>query len=123
MNEPRRGTVVLLHSGDAEITGAIAQGMLEARAARPLPPEQIEVVKAEVDRQKIMLSLLRVAVNNDKTAEDYRQMVTKARGDYGRYYRHPGPVRRFGQKLMGLYGLVVYAVSLAHRAQERVLGR
>ena len=88
-----------------------------------MEPEEIEVVEAEIDRQRISRDLLRVAVNNDKTAEDYRQMVTKARGDYGRYYRHPGPVRRFGQRLMGLYGLLVYAVSCAHRAQERVLGR
>lgn len=88
-----------------------------------LPLEQIEVVEAEIDRQKIMSSLLRVAVNNNKTAEDYRNMTTKARGDYGRYYGQPGPVRRFGRRLLGVYGLLVYAVSLAHRAQERVLGR
>ena len=130
----RRGTVILVRRGDAEITGAIVEGMMAARGndlSRPcgapspegegLTGEQSEVVEAEIDRPKIMADLLRVATGNTNTAEDYRLMVTKVRGDCARYARPIGPVRKVARLLLGVYGLIVYALIRAYRAQDRVL--
>ena len=141
MCERRYGRVILLQSSDAEISGAIARGMLEARgddtssgAPRHLPlkgkalegetlePEQIEVVEAEIDRQRIVASLVRVAVGNDRTAEDYSVMVTRVRGLYGRYSRPPGPLRRALRRLLGVSGLLVCAVSAAYQGGEWLTG-
>jgi len=172
----RRGAVIMIRRGDPEISGAIAEGMLAARAGvtaaagtgvtaaagtssdpasratvprdcRPhptenspldcfpgvrcprgeglgmqLPREQVEVVEAEIDRQHIVASLVRVAVGNDKTPEDYSLMVTKVRGDCARYSRAPGPVRRALRRVLGWYGLLCWAVAGAYHSQERLLG-
>lgn len=48
-----------------------------------LPANQIEVVQAEIDRQHIVRSLVRVAVGNSKSNADYDCMIIKAQGDYG----------------------------------------
>ena len=146
MSEMKRGAVILLQRGDPEISGAIAEGMLGARtgvtaaagtssdpASRAtfprgeglglqLPREQVEVVEAEIDRQHIVASLVRVAVGNDKTPEDYSMMVTKVRGDCARYRRAPGPVGRALRRLLGWYGLLCWAVAGAYHSQERLLG-
>ena len=160
MSRARRGTVMVIQRGDAEITGAIVAGMMAARGGTPaeagtssVPPAavhltlagslgpaapqrgrllenaesgrlteaQIEVVEAEIDRQKILADLVKVAVNNGNTPEDYRIMSVKARGDYGRLYRAPGPARRFARLLLGVYGLAVLMIAGAYRAQDRVL--
>ena len=125
----KRGYVVLIQGGDAEISGAIADGMRRANEGRgtissvtPPPLEQVEVVEAEIDRQRIQRALLRVAVGNTNTAEDYAAMLTKARGDYA-VTRRPGPLGRLGEQLLKLYALAVLAVSAAYRAQDLVLGR
>lgn len=138
----RRATVLLLQHGDPEISGAIAEGVLAARArtaaagtssvsAAALPPspkgkalthEQIEVVEAEIDRQHIVRSLVRVAVNNTKTAEDYDNMTTKARGMYATPKRS-GALWRLLDHLFTGYALLCYAIGEAYDAQRRVLGR
>lgn len=137
----RRGTVILVRRGDAEITGAIVAGMLAARGddlscpcgapspegeglgenGRGMSAEEIEVVEAEIDRQKIEADLLRIATGNTNTAEDYRLMMTKVRGDCARYTRPIGPARKLARLLLGVYGLIVYALTCAYRAQDRVL--
>ena len=137
--EIKRGAVILIQSGDPQISGALADGVLAGRAERRgtssvspagchlpqrgrlLGTDQIEVVEAEIDRQRIQMALLRVAVGNHKSAEDYAALVTKARGDYGQTRRPPGTARKVGKKLLGLYGLLCYAVARAYRSQERVL--
>ena len=115
--------MILLQSGDPEISGALAGGILAARARRAgaLPSEQIEVVEAEIDRQRIQTALLRVAVGNHKSAEDYAALVTKARGDYGQTRRPPGTARKVGKKLLGLYGLLCYTLAQIYKSQEKVL--
>lgn len=143
----RRGYVVLIRHGDPEISAGIAEGMMRAREqgndgdlirqrcalppsptgegmgkATPPPLEHVEVVEAEIDRQRIQRALLRVAVGNHNTAEDYRNMMTKARGDYA-VTRRTGPLGRLGEQLLKLYALAVLAVSAAYRAQDLVLGR
>lgn len=120
--------MILIQRGDPEISGAIAEGMLAARAdtssgaARQLPREQMEIVEAEIDRQHIVASLVRVAVGNDRTPEDYSLMVTKVRGDCARYNRAPGPVGRALRWVLGWYGLLCWAVAGAYHSQERLLG-
>ena len=47
-----------------------------------LSHEQIEVVKAEIDRQRILADLVCVAVNNTKTTDDYSCLMTKAKYEY-----------------------------------------
>ena len=96
-----RGVVLKLY-GDPQIAGAIADGV-----TRALPQEQIEVVEAEIDRQRVQRSLLRAAVGNSRTAEDYRLMAAKARGDYEYTQRHG---RLYGA-VWGLIGYVVLAVD------------
>ena len=147
MNE-RRGYVVLIRHGDPEISGGIAEGIMRAREQgndgdlirqrsalppsptgegrgdeAPPPREQVEVVEAEIDRQRIQRALLRVAVGNTNTAEDYANMTTKARGDYGIDARPRGPLRRLGAALLGAYALIVLGIAAAYRAQDIVLGR
>lgn len=151
----KRGTVMLIQRGDAEITGAIVAGIAAGRettssdlaalghlsAGLPAPSrcnlstgqiaghstplkgeargaltgEQIEVVEAEIDRQKILADLVRVATNNSNTPEDYQIMITKARGDYQRLTRPAGPIRRLARRALGLYGLIVYSVATMGR--------
>ena len=117
----RRGYVVMIQGGDRAIAGAIADGMRQATEERgttssvTAPPlEHVEVVEAEIDRQRIQRALLRVAVGNTNTAEDYANMLTKARGDYA-VHRRPGPLK--------VYALAVLACNAAYRAQDLVLGR
>lgn len=112
---PSRGRL-LEGRGTAEPRGRLLEG------GGQLSREEIEVVSAEIDRQKILADLVRVAVNNTNTPEDYQIMTVKARGDYGKYSRPAGPLRRLARKLLGVYGLTVLAVAAAYRAQDRVLG-
>lgn len=129
----KRGTVMLIQRGDPEITGAIVEGMmagkettssdlaalghlpLKGKARETLTGEQIEVVEAEIDRQKILADLVRVATGNRNTPEDYEILITKARGDYQRLTRPAGPIRRFARRALGLYALVVYSVATMGR--------
>ena len=98
-----RGVVIKLY-GDQQIAGAIADGMTQA-----LDAQSVEIVKREIRDQRIQRSLLRVAVNNTKTAQDYACMTAKARWDYE-------PTRRHGRlygAILGLWGLfwvVVYEI-------------
>ena len=85
----KRGVVIKLY-GDRQIAGAISDGM-----ARALPQEQVEIVEAEIDRQNIQRSLLRVAVNNTKTPDDYNCMTAKAQWDYRWIYKEHGHVYNF----------------------------
>lgn len=89
--------------GDAQIDGAIADGM-----ARALPQEHIEVVQAEIDRQHIQRSLVRVAVGNTKSNSDYDCMTTYARYRY-RQKEH-GPLYKTSWGIVGLICVIVAEV-------------
>lgn len=121
----RQGGAVTIRQGDPQIGGAIQRALEPPRdkkpTGKPLTPEQVEVVRAELDRQHIQRSLLRVAVGNSRTPEEYTDLVIKARGDYGEFSRPPGPLRRVGRRLISIYGLLVYLVHAAHRAQDHLL--
>lgn len=148
MSESKRGVVMLIQAGDSEITGAITEGIMTARGAengdliRPaaratfpiggrLTEEERRVVEAEIDRQaiheamnrpQVQRSLLRVAVNNTKTAEDYAMLRFEADMEYGESLYEPGWFDRIADKALGIYGLFVWALAGAYKSQDRVLG-
>ena len=98
-----RGVVIKMY-GDQQIAGAIADGMTQV-----LDAQSVEIVKREIRDRRIQRSLLRVAVNNTKTAQDYACMAAKAQWNYE-------PTRRHGRlygAILGLWGLlwlVVYSI-------------
>lgn len=110
--------LVIVKAGDPSIADAVERGILSGKDARRAQA-RAEVVPPEVD-WKHVAQLVRVAVGNNRTAEDYARLVTKARGDYGQTGRRPGRGR---QRLLQGYALVVLALASAYRAQDRILGR
>jgi len=96
--------IVIKRYGDPALSGAIADGMTKV-----LEADSIQVVKREIHNQRVQRSLLRVAVNNTKTAQDYACMASKARCDY-EYTRHHG---RLYDAILGAWGLlwtVIYEI-------------
>ena len=69
--------------------------------SEPLDAEAVEVVKAEIDRQRIA-HMLRVDLGITTTPSEYALMVAKARGDYG-YTREHG--RLYGA-ILGVWALL-----------------
>ena len=121
MSENKRGAVLVIQAGDEQIVEALTDGIMAGRAAR-LEAAQIETVQAEIDRQEVQRALLRVAVGNTKSAKDYAMMRFEAEMAYGESVDNPSPLRRLFDKALGIYGLFVYALHSANRAQEKVLG-
>ena len=115
MSDIKRGAVVLIQAGDPEISGAIAEGIMQARATA----QDAGVLTGERRRQ--VARLVKVAVGNTLTAEDYMILRAAAEQDYAEHVR--GPLARLLDRAIDIYGLFVYAVSEAFRAQEKVLGR
>lgn len=103
MSEIKRGAVLLIQAGDPEISGAIAEGMLAGRAAqrRPCGEGMTEAKGREVAR------LVKVAVGNTKTAEDYMILRSAAEQEY-RVRRRGGRLARLAEALLGAYALTVY---------------
>lgn len=96
-----------------------------------LTEEQRRVVEAEIDRQAIEeyihqtavdRALLRVAVGNHKTADDYAMMRFEAEVEYGEPVDYPSPLRRAANAALAIYAMFVEAVATAYRAQDKVLG-
>ena len=130
----RHGAVMVIQSGDTAISGALASGALAAieareRAAR-LSDEQRRTVEAEIDRQAIrrdmevdavQRALLRVAVNNTKTAEDYAAMTSRAEIEWGEPVDYPTPLERFADAVLALYAMVICGLSAAYHAQDKLL--
>lgn len=100
----QRGVIIKMY-GDEQIAGAIADGMTKA-----LDAQSMEIVKKEIREQNVQRHLLRVAVNNTKTAQDYACMAAKARGDY-EYTRSHG--RLYGA-ILGLWGLLWYSIYMLY---------
>ena len=73
-----------------------------------LPEGAVEIVEAEIDRQHIQRSLLRVAVGNTKTNEDYDCMTALARYRY-RQKEH-GPLYEAALGVWGLLWVIIYEV-------------
>lgn len=82
--------------------------------------EAVEAVTVTADKWKRLARQVRVAVGNDKTAEDYRLMIVKARCEYA-VHRHTGPAYTVARKLLLAWVMVCQAMRRAYRAQEKVL--
>ena len=75
---------------------------------KALPDGAIQAVEAEIDRQHIMRSLVRVAVNNTKDDDDYDCMSTKASWEYGKLAVEHGLVYRV---LWTVIGCLVLSIN------------
>ena len=109
MSEIKRGTaMLLLTSGDEQISTALADGILAARlpAAKPLEQEQREAVSAEIDRQKIA-DYLRVAMHREPV--DYAALAFDAEMRYGQSMDEPGAMKRAAEKLLVGYAMLCMA--------------
>ena len=93
--------VVIKQYGDQAIGDAIVDGMTKA-----LDVDSIEVVRREIHNQRVQRSLVRVAVNNTKTDEDYECMTAKARSDYEYTHQHG----KLYDAVLGLWGLLWYCI-------------
>ena len=115
----RRATVILIQRGDPEISGAIAEGMLAGKAEGQ-HADQVEIVSAEADRERVV-ALVRVAVGNTITPEEYRDMITRVRYHAEQLRRPPSPARRVAGKLLLAWAMLCQGVRRAYHAQEKVL--
>ncbi len=143
MSETRRATVMLIQQGDPEIAGALMDGMIAGKAkavgdslshgcAATAPSgrepfgddaqgvESVEIVTVEADKWRRVARQVRVAVGNDKTAEDYRLMIVKARCEYA-VHRHTGPAHTVARKLLLAWVMLCQGIRRAYRMQDRVL--
>lgn len=148
MSEQRRATVVLIQRGDPEIAGALMAGVMAGRreaaertatevvrasrtssvsaeGAATFPRgegygESVEIVTVETDKWRRVARQVRIAVGNDKTAEDYRLMIVKARCEYA-VHRHTGPAHAVARKLLLAWVMLCQGIRRAYRAQDRVL--
>jgi len=121
-SDARRAAVILIQRGDAELSGAIARGLLEGKAGRVEPGERLEAVCVEASDAVKLARLVKVAVGNDKTPEDYRIMLTKARALYGTGGEH-SPLRAVTGRLLLGWARICLEVRRAYRAQDKVLRR
>lgn len=132
MSEHRRATVMVIQSGDAEIAGAALRGILAGKGNRvqgtgnrkalpevSKPAGTVEIMAVQVDYRKIA-QRLKVAIGNDRTPEDYRDLIIKARGDYAPR-RLPGPLRTLSAKLLLAWVMLCQGIRRAYDAQEKVL--
>lgn len=103
-----RGVVIKMY-GDKDITTAIADGMV-LPAAEPLDRDKRETVEAEIDRQRIVQSLVRVAVGNQTTPDEYRAMMVRERYRRQRYERPAGIARRVADGLLVAWAMVWMAI-------------
>lgn len=124
----RYGYVIRI-GGDPEISGAIAEGMLAARgagdgdlfrpAARATFPTGGRLLegaeRAEVAR------LVRVAIGNTKTPEDYLILCMAAEQEYRTPRR--SELHRAAELLLVGWTMMCYGIARAFRAQDKVLER
>ena len=143
MADTRRAMVAIIQQGDPEIAGALMDGMIAGKAkavgdslshgcAATAPSgrepfgddaqgvESVEIVTVEADKWRRVARQVRVAVGNDKTAEDYRLMIVKARCEYA-VHRHTGPAHTVARKLLLAWVMLCQGIRRAYRMQDRVL--
>lgn len=143
MADTRRAMVAIIQQGDPEIAGALMDGMIAGKAkavgdslshgcAATAPSgrepfgddaqgvESVEIVTMEADKWRRVARQVRVAVGNDKTAEDYRLMIVKARCEYA-VHRHTGPAHTVARKLLLAWVMLCQGIRRAYRMQDRVL--
>ena len=82
--------------------------------------ESVEIVTVEQDKWRRVARQVRVAVGNNKTAEDYRLMIVKARCEYA-VHRRTGPAHTAARKLLLAWVMLCQGIRRAYREQDRVL--
>lgn len=81
----------------------------------------MRVVEAEIDRQRIVRSLVRVAVGNDTTPDEYRAMMTRERYRMQEYEREPGVLGKVcGAVLVGWAMIWLGLCGLSERLTREV---
>jgi hypothetical protein len=135
---------MIIQRGDREIAGALMAGVMEGRAAAAArtssdpasgatfprgegfweadthPAESLEIYTVEQDKWRRVARQVRIAVGNNRTAEDYCQLIVKARGDYAIHTRS-GPLHTVAGKLLLAWALLWQGIWRAYDAQDRVL--
>ena len=150
MSQSRRGFAVLIRGGDAEISGAIAEGIQQATGNReqetggPSPAlcatpstagmlledgERARVVREEIERQRDA-EAKRAEVVRQRAREAARRAAIRrhtpqewaAMTAQARfdYGQDPEP-GKLARALTAIYGLLCYALARAYRAQAIVL--
>ena len=118
MCEKRRGVVMIVRRGDPEITGAIMGGIERGSPIGPAGHFPTHGGEAFEESAVAPAGLVRgVALHRGKSDDDIDAAIAKARYDYGDVWAPSGLIRR----LWALYGLIVYLLAAAYRAQEKVL--
>ena len=123
MSEIKRGAVLLIQSGDPEISGAIAEGILEARReataaagtssgpAGHLPQRGRQEGTGEgmTEAQRRELArLVKVAIGNTKTPEDYLILCMAAEQEYCMPRR--SELGRAAERLLTAWAMICYRV-------------
>ena len=130
----KRGYAMLIRGGDAEISGALAEGIVRGRGcpippsgyfpiemgkqgeAKPLETDQIQVVKTDLDIQRAA-DLLRVAMHPEPV--DYAGKVFDAEMAYGESLYEPGVLKRMADRITFGVAVVVMAFEAFTRWEER----
>lgn len=95
----RYGAVRLIRSGDAEISGAIANGMMMASQ------------RDDIIRRRAQRSLMRVDIGRGGvTSADYEMRIIFANMKYGQDTKAPSMAQQIGRGILGVYGLMVMVI-------------
>lgn len=110
MAEIKRGTAMLLTSGDATIADALADGILTARALKSVKPETKEQA---IIRRRVSETLRRIDMKRKSNDDegDIETRILKAQATYGTVEHRPSVLRTILGKMLGLYGLAVLKVT------------
>lgn len=84
------------------------------------PVDTMDVYTVQEDKWRRVARQVRIAVGNDRTAEDYRMLIVKARFDYATRQRR-GPLHTVAGKLLLAWALLWQGIWRAYDAQEKVL--
>jgi len=112
MTTQKRGYVMMLR-GDPEISKALASGMESAQRVNEAPAKrQLQPAHSEIVKQRSMRDMLRMDVGRGGvTQDDINAQIIDARLRYAQSANPPGMVRRMARRVLGVYGLMVLAVT------------
>lgn len=95
----RYGVVRLIRNGDAEISGAIASGMMMASQ------------RDDIIRRRAQRSLMRVDIGRGGvTSADYEERILDAKMRYSQSAQAPSTAQKIGRGILGVYGLMVMVI-------------
>ena len=92
----RYGVVRLIRNGDAQISEAIADGMMVSAA-------QMDMIRKRAQRALMRVDLGR----GGRTSADYQARILDARMRYSTNAKAPNAVQRLGRMILGVYALIL----------------